>query len=166
MVLCYPQRISVEMELQRLSALDSNIHLQNIQQSKRAEETERINTAERATVEKDRRAAASALRKVALAASRLTDPTGLNMLRAPSGTDLNNFERDPEQSILMMHAIFGNFLLTPPSRNMNEAKAQEYKNNLYEQCAVSEEATNVCISEYNKQMSSERYVWNIVILKL
>ena len=107
------------------------------------------------------------MRKVALAASRLADPTGLNMLRAPSGTDLDNFERDPEQSILMMHALFGNdFLLTPPPRSMNEAEAQEYKDNLYEQCAVSEGAWNSCISDYKKQMSSERYVWNIVILML
>jgi len=67
----------------------------------------------------------------------------------------------------MMHALFGNdFLLTPPPCSMNEAEAQEYKDNLYEQCAVSEEASNICISDYNKQMSSERYVWNIVILML
>jgi hypothetical protein len=89
----YSQRISVEAERQRLSAIDSNDHLQNILQSECAEEAERINNADRATYEKDCRAAASAVRKVALAASRLADPTGLNMLRAPSGTDLDNFER-------------------------------------------------------------------------
>jgi hypothetical protein len=126
-----------------------------------------MNTSDRATVEENRRAAASVMRKEALAESRSTDPARLNMQRAPSGNDLDNFEHDPELSILMMHAVFGNdFLLTPPSRNMTEVGEREYKDNLYEQCAVSEEARNVCISAYNKQMISERYDWHILYIML
>jgi hypothetical protein len=167
LVLCYLQRTSVEAERQRLSAIASNLHEQNIRQSERAGATESNNTSDRATVEEIRRAAASVLRKEVLAASRFTDPTGLNMQRAPSGNDLDNFEHDPELSILMMHAVFGNdFLLTPPSRNMTEAEEREYKDNLYEQCAVSEKARNVCISAYNKQMISERYDCNILSILL
>ena len=92
-----------------------------------------MNTSDRATVEENRRATASVLRKEALAESRSTGPARLNMQRAPSGNDLDNFEHDPELSILMMHAVFGNdFLLTPPSRNMTEVEEREYKDNLYE----------------------------------
>jgi hypothetical protein len=151
--------MSVELERQRLASIAADEREQNFLQSEHAAEAERINNANRVTDEKVRRAVASAVRKVALDASRLTDPVGLNMLRAPSGRDLDNFERDPEQSILMMHALFGNdFLLTPPPRSMSEAEAQEYKDTLYEQCVVSEEARNTCISDYKKEMSSERYV--------
>jgi hypothetical protein len=137
--------MSVEAERQRLSSIAAN-EREHIcrEQSERAAEAEGLvaaAAANRATDEKDRRA-------VALAASRLADPTGLNMSSAPSGRDLYDFERDPEQSVLMMHALFGNdFLLTPSPRSMNEAEAQEYKDNLYEQCAVSEEARNTCISD-------------------
>jgi hypothetical protein len=109
-VLYYAQCIFVEAERQRLSAIDSNIHLQNIRQSERAQATESMNT-DTATVEENRRAAASVLRKEALDESRFTDPTRLNMQRAPSGNDLDNFEHDPELSILMMHAVFGNDFL-------------------------------------------------------
>jgi hypothetical protein len=42
----YSQRISVEAERQRLSAIDSNDHLQNMLQSERAEEAERISNAD------------------------------------------------------------------------------------------------------------------------
>jgi hypothetical protein len=40
------------------------------------------------------------------------------------------------------------------------AEAQEYKHTLFEQCAVSEEARNTCISDYKKEMSFERYACN------
>ena len=132
-MLSYAQRTSVEAERQRLSAIYSNLHEHVIRQSERAGATESMNTSDRATVEENRRAAASVLRKEALAESRSTDPARLNMQRAPSGNDLDNFEHDPELSILMMHAVFGNdFLLTPPSRNMTEVEEREYKDNLYE----------------------------------
>jgi hypothetical protein len=54
------------------------------------------------------------------------------MARAPSGKDLDNFERDPVQSVLMMHSMFGNyFLLTPPPRGMTEPEEREYKDALF-----------------------------------
>ena len=100
---------------------------------------------------------ASKVREVTVKASRIADPVDLNMYRAPSGKDLDNFERDPDQSLLMMHSMFGNdFLLSPPPRDMTEPEEQEYKDALYEQCAVSEETMEKCISDYNNEMSSDR----------
>jgi hypothetical protein len=159
-VVCWcSQRMADELEQQRLTSVAANERVRRMIQSENEAETIIANNANMVAAEKLRRAAASARRKVVLEASRLSDPVGLNMLRAPSGPDLNNFEHDPEQSILMMHALFGNdFLLTPPPRNMSEAEAQEYKDALYEQCAVSDEARNKCISDYKEEMSSERYV--------
>jgi len=156
--------LSAEAEQQRLSAVDSTVNVVNIQQSERARESETMDASSRVVDEKDRRAAASALRKEAVNASRISDPISLDMQRAPSGEELTNFEHDPVQSVLMMHAIFGNdFLLSPPPRNMTDAQELEYKDNLYEQCAVSDEARQACIDAYKEQMSSERYVVIFVI---
>jgi hypothetical protein len=70
----------VEAERQRLSSIAANERERTIcrEQSECAAEADGLvaAAANRATDEKDRRAVDSAVQKVALAASRLTDPTG------------------------------------------------------------------------------------------
>jgi hypothetical protein len=149
-----------EAEYQRLVSIAKNdyqAHIQNLAIAEQAKILEQIRVADAACTEKVRRERASAVRLLALNASRFTDPVDLEMARAPSGKDLDNFEHDPVQSILMMHSMFGNdFLLTPPPRDMTEHEEQEYKDAIYEQCAVSEATIKKCILEYQEEMSSER----------
>jgi hypothetical protein len=146
------QRLAEEALAKAADALERRVLV-----AEHAAAVERLNVSEANSVEKDRRMLASLARKVALNAARITDPVGLNMARAPSGKDLDNFEHDPVQSVLMMHSIFGNdFLLTPPPRDMSEPEEQEYKDALYEQCALSEETMQKCITDYKNEMSSDR----------
>ena len=149
--------MSAEAVRQKQASISSDESERRAFQAEHAAETERLNVANTVSREKERRMRASLVRAETVKAARIADPVGLNMSRAPSGKDLDNFERDPVQSILMMHSMFGNdFLLTPPPRNMTASEEQEYKDALYEQCAVSEETMENCISQYKDEMSSER----------